>query len=469
MKMSGQSPSKIITGINPLVHASTRVDGSTRSCSDFLSTLFGALDHHQVRYCVLHSWEKLPQKLSSDLDLAVHPGDVWKLSIVFRLLQERNYIAIQVLNYAVGAHYFVFCWFDGPELSSVAIDVIFEHRRGGLILASGEMLVAGRHRHGAFWIPDAETEFSYLLAKKACKGMASPSQTARLEFLAKQLGRLTVERLAGELFIGNLRQKIVHALASGRLNELLSQIKDQTWKTSLLRNPIRLMAYLLADAMRCVRRWLQPTGLFVAVMGPDGAGKSTLVQHLVKVGKPLFRRYRVFHWRPMLLWRRKDVTDTTTPHSRPPYNFWWSIARLFAHFLDYWLGYWLLTRPLLVRSGLVVFDRYFHDVLADPIRYRFGGPLWLARLLARFVPKPDLLFILDAPGQVIFSRKIEVLPEELGRQRPIYAQFASRFCHSRIIDSSAPPARVAAKAVKTVADCLANRFQQQHRCWSYRE
>jgi thymidylate kinase len=171
----------------------------------------------------------------------------------------------------------------------------------------------------------------------------------------------------------------------------------------------------------------------------------------------------------MLLWRRKDAGNTTTPHSHPLYSGWWSTARLFAHLLDFWLGYWLLIRPLLARSGLVVFDRYFQDVLADPKRYRFGGPLWLARFAAPLVPKPDLLFVLDAPVQVILSRKLELLPEELQRQRRIYVRFANRFRPSRVIDSTASPAQVAAEAEKTIADYLADRFRQQHRSWIERE
>ena len=198
--------------------------------------------------------------------------------------------------------------------------------------------------------------------------------------------------------------------------------------------------------VRRVRRWLQPTGLFIVVMGPDGAGKSTLIEHLVQAVSPAFRRHRVFHWRPMLLWRRKAAGDTTQPHSHPPYAGWWSTARLFAHLLDYWLGYCLVIRPLLARSGLVVFDRYFHDLLADPKRYRFGGPLWLARSVSWLVPKPDLLFILDAPVQVILSRKQEVLPENVLSQRRVYLHFASSFSHSRVIDSTAPLARVVAEA-----------------------
>jgi thymidylate kinase len=168
----------------------------------------------------------------------------------------------------------------------------------------------------------------------------------------------------------------------------------------------------------------------------------------------------------MLLWRRSATGDTTQPHSHPTYAGWWSIVRLFAHLLDYWLGYWLVIRPLLSRSGLVVFDRYFHDQLADPKRYRFGGPSWLARSVSWLVPKPDLLLILDAPVQVILSRKQEVLPEEVLSQRRVYLQFASSFSHSRVIDSTAPLARVVAVAGHAVVEYLESRFRQQHGCWA---
>src|SRR6476660_5962137 len=102
------------------------------SCENFLTTLFSALESSDVRYCVLHSWEELPYKLSSDLDLAVYPQDVPKLSLVFRALRERGYTPVQVFNYSVSAYYFVFFWLEGAVVRSEGIDVIFEHRRGGL-------------------------------------------------------------------------------------------------------------------------------------------------------------------------------------------------------------------------------------------------------------------------------------------------------------------------------------------------
>src|SRR5258705_4547529 len=152
--MTGQPVSKIIMDTNSAIHASTWIYEPGRNCEEFLSALFGALDRHQVRYCVLHSWEELPEKVSSDLDIAVHPGDLRKLQAVSRFLHEKSYVAIHMLNYAVGAHYFVFCWFEGLVLKSVAIEVIFEHRKGAQIVATGEMMVAGRRRQDTFGIPD---------------------------------------------------------------------------------------------------------------------------------------------------------------------------------------------------------------------------------------------------------------------------------------------------------------------------
>src|SRR5438309_6307999 len=117
---------------------------SEPSPRDFLSTLFKELDSNQIRYCVLLSWDELPEKLSSDLDIAVHPRDTEKLPSVFHVLREKGYTLVQVFNYFVSAYYFVFVWFVGSAIRSVAVDLIFEHRRSGRIVPSGEFLVAGR-------------------------------------------------------------------------------------------------------------------------------------------------------------------------------------------------------------------------------------------------------------------------------------------------------------------------------------
>lgn len=432
---------------------------------NFLCHLFSALDRDQVRYCVLHSWKELPQQWSSDLDIAVHPDDDRKLISVFRFLREKGYSLLQVINYSVDAYCFRFSPVESAEIDPMAVDVIFRHQRGVSMTPSVEMLVSRRRRYRKFWIPAPESEFTYLLARRAWKGTASPNQTSELQALVERLGRPAAESLAAEVFIGQLRARIVDACASGQLNPLLSKSKSNLWITSAVRNPVRLIADLISNAVRLIRRWLQPTGVLISVMGPDGAGKSTLVEHLLHSIGPGFDRHRLFHWRPALIGQRKIQRDTTRPHSQAPYGQARSVAKLLAYVLDYWLGYWFVIRPFLARSGLVIFDRYFDDILIDPKRYRYAGPLWLVQILGRLIPQSDLTIVLDAPPEIFLARKQEIEPAEMQRQRELYSSCKKGRSSVKTIDANGSISQVASEAAAAVIEHLSQRVEQQHARW----
>ena len=67
--------------------------------------------------------------------------------------------------------------------------------------------------------------------------------------------------------------------------------------------------------------------------------------------------------------------------------------------MDWWIGYWTTIVRQRAKNGLVVFDRHLLDVLVDPLRYRYAGPLWLVRAMCRLVPRPDVIAVLDAVRQ----------------------------------------------------------------------
>ncbi|NUS36808.1 MAG: hypothetical protein HOQ04_10200 [Pseudarthrobacter sp.] len=61
-------------------------------------------------------------------------------------------------------------------------------------------------------------------------------------------------------------------------------------------------------------------------------------------------------------------------------------------------------------------------------------------------PKPDLLLLLDAPGEVMFARKGEHSPEVLEQWRNAYLELAAGLPSAHIIDASESAARVRRKA-----------------------
>jgi thymidylate kinase len=428
---------------------------------NFLRALFRLLDDFEVCYCVLHSWESLPQYLPSDLDMAVHPHADGKLLLVFRQLQTQGYRVAQCFNYFANAYYFVFVWFEKGYPKFAAVDIIFEHRRSGLAVASGNALVAGRRRYKDFWVASHQTEFGYLLAKKTWKGKTALEQALRMKSLVEQLGCTRAEKIVGGIFLDRSKKRVLAACADGSINEVLGHVQKQPWRTSIVRHPRALASYLRGECRRIARRWFQPTGLLVAVLGPDGVGKSTLIEQLRMTFGGAFRREQYFHWRPAVFARPSPKKATTDPHAKPSRAAWLSILYLMAFFLDHCIGYAMVIRPLLARSGFVVFDRYFHDVQVDPRRFRYGGPNWLPRLLSRLVPSPDLVLLLDADENVILSRKRELSADETKRQREIYQRLKFPRAQTVIVNTACGEDLTLQQGSKAVVEYLTQRFERR--------
>jgi thymidylate kinase len=435
------------------------------SIAEFLNCLFRSLDKYCVRYCVLHSWESLPEALDSDLDLAVHPEDAGTVPLALRELQQHGYAAVQLLEYAVAGTRYDFAWWDGLSTTFVGVDIIAEYREGGLIFASGEELVASRQKYRNLWVAAPAVEFIYLLAKTVQKGNLSQTRSQRLSSLAGKLGGSVAQSCAGTLFGERNKERVVAACRQETLAELLPELRKSVWWTVLTRDPSNPLRRFVGDAWRFAKRWFRPAGLLVVVLGPDGVGKSTVTTELMSSLKSPFGRQRVFHWRPMVIApRRRSAADVAQPHGRKPHPHWLSSARVFLHLVDYWVGYALVIRPLLVRSYLVIFDRYCYDMIVDPERYQYGGPSVLPRILAALAPAPDLILFLDAPESMILERKQEVEPQRLRSLRAAYLREARKYARAAVVNSGQPLPQVIAQANAAVIGYLASRLERRYRC-----
>lgn len=214
----------------------------------------------------------------------------------------------------------------------------------------------------------------------------------------------------------------------------------------------------LNAVFRAIRSWLRPNGLFCVILGPDGVGKSTTIERLQCALQALLGPCSKQRWRPGFIRKVTPDSSNRMPHAKSVRGGYASSLSLLALALDFNLGYAVSAYPAMARSETILFDRYYHDLLIDPKRYRYAGPMWLARLIARLIPPRKALFIiLDANEEVILSRKQELPVDELRRQRNAYRRFAALAQNSIVINTEKPVDEIVAEIIDKIMKLLASR------------
>ena len=198
----------------------------------------------------------------------------------------------------------------------------------------------------------------------------------------------------------------------------------------------------------------------VALIGPDGAGKSSIAREVAqRLGSPArylymgvnleqsglmlpttrlalaIKRARGRGTQMTANWAGHDGTRGRRRVIRELY----AGIRLLGWLAEEWYRA-LVARFYNWRGYLVVFDRHFlYDYYANHVR-RQPGQLHSARLhgalLRRFYPRPDMVIYLDAPAEVLHARKREQSVETLEQRRREYLSLSSIIPDFRIVDAT---------------------------------
>ncbi|HEV2590953.1 MAG TPA: hypothetical protein VGU02_03570, partial [Gaiellaceae bacterium] len=311
--------------------------------------------------------------------------------------------------------------YDVPSDTWIVLDVASRFRVGPCVLDARDLLER-RVQHGGVWALSDEDAFWLAIldalarrvglaprSRKTVRRLAAHSRSA------SPLARMatwwcgpgwSAERIRGAAFRGDwhlvdeaCRQARPRALSAG------AALADH-----ILRPLVRLR--------RRLARALPWRGFAVAVIGPDGAGKSTLASSIVERSALPGRVFYMGLHAPV---GGAAPAPGPAPQRRPlPVRIRRQARRL-----------WRLARTSLsamlerAHGRLVVFDRYTYDA-----EVHWGGPggpglsarRWLVRHTA---PRPDLVVLLDVPAEVMYARKGEHSPALLDQRRRRYLELAA--------------------------------------------
>lgn len=423
------------------------------------SALINLLENNHIKYAIVGRTEDYPTKIGSDIDIIISQNKIHKFkSVIWELESEQTKI-VQLFQHECVAFYYVVYDITEKNIIYIQPDVCTNYYRKGRKLLDADYLLNNIQEapQRDFKILSPEKEFIYYLLKKIDKQNISQEQFLHISncFVKKPVACLS--ELPHFWQDKNL-QIIETAFKTNQLSFLTSNLYElqksiHAHKKMSLRNK-------LENTILKIKRIYQPTGLVIGVLGPDGSGKTTIINQFKQDIASAFRRIRLYHLFP----KPKDHESiNTNPQGLRQRGFILSLLKLLYFVLIYNWGFLKIVWPSKIRSTLIIFDRYYDDILIDPIRYRNGTPKWIVRLVGFFIPRPQLWIVLDAPTDIIQKRKSEVTPEETERQRQQYIHFAQNHKNSLLIDTDREVKQISLDICKFICNKLNERAIKRYK------
>lgn len=224
----------------------------------------------------------------------------------------------------------------------------------------------------------------------------------------------------------------------------------------------------------------------IALIGGDGAGKTTIAQHLTTSASfrakylymgisaqssnrllptsrlVLLLKRRAYRKQIVRRTGRAPTTDripaTHYEYSTRQRGTLWTVARLLNRFAEAWYRQ-IIALIYQARGYVVVYDRHllFDGEVLDPTprRTRRRMPERAYRWALRtFYPRPDLVIFLDTPGAVLYARKGEASADYLDRQAQTYLAQAASVKRFVRLDASQPLDEVKRQAAAVVSELM---------------
>jgi thymidylate kinase len=388
-----------------------------------LEAAFRALDASSVPWCLLRGEDELADA-GGDVDLLI---DAHVFAGARDVLSALGFAHVPAPGR--GPHRFLVAYDEDGD-RWIKLDVVLELAYGShqeLVAPGAAAAVLGRRRRdGTVWLPSPHDAFwTLLLHALLDRSGVRGHDVERLSELAGAAGEGPPPELRGILSPDD--ERAVAGLAATRAVSGLNAVSARTRAAAARRHRGRIARRRLARRLSRRSGLLGRRGIVVALLGPDGAGKSSLAGGIA--GAFPVSVHRVYGG----LYARGRRTRI------PLFG---RIAQSVR------LG--LEARAARTRGRVVVFDRHPYDALVAPRRPVGTMRRVRRRLLARSAVRPDLVLLLDASPEVLYARKAEHDVDELERQRRAYRALEAQLPQLATVDVGREPDVIRREATRLI-------------------
>jgi thymidylate kinase len=426
--------------------------------------LLDALSTQCKSYCFLSGYDRLPHEFDTDIDFMVGQEDFQRMPRIIEEVGRRTGTHLfQAVDHELTGRAYFLGSIDGPSLTIVQPDCASDYRHFGRHWLSAEEVLAARRLHpNGFYIPSTAHEFAYCLIKCLNTRIFTREHGYNLHRLYVE-DRIECGRMIARFCRGPEGSSIVRMASANQWTPMYESL--DTFRAAMLASGKETLARRLKSvpqsALYLLSGIVQPTGCWIAFLGPDGCGKSLILDAIGREFASAFHTVSYDQMRPGGGRRSSNQGLINDPNGEPPLGRLAFIAKVIGMWLDYMLGYLLRILPGVFRTQLIFLDRCQLDLLVDGMLLRNGGSPWLLRATVRLSPRPDLVIFFDAPPEVLRSRTQEVPIDEVARQRAAYLQLAQRLPSSVVVNAAQSQSGMIHDTVQAIVAHLSARAKRR--------
>ena len=239
---------------------------------------------------------------------------------------------------------------------------------------------------------------------------------------------------------------------------LCEELRDRTLRRLVARRPGNLLRALWCRLAKRLRRLRGRRGVVVALVGPDGVGKTTLLARLETRLAAMHRKTTTVYMGPwgqsilpvsaiLRAVGRPGEESRKLPIGLVPRVRWALYLVVLA--CEFTARYLLRVLPARRTSDVVLCDRYLYDVATGYKNRCTGQLLWARKLLCRLYPRPNATVLLCTSPEVISARKQDLSEEAAPEVIEAYRDAAREF-DMLVVDAGADAHEVEERVLESL-------------------